>query len=74
MRAWKCGLLAFIYCVPSLVLANPINITVDYSPNQYAFTARSVGGGRYDTTVPIAAGVEELSVAVGIVYELKPPR
>jgi uncharacterized protein YggE len=54
-----------------MALGMPVSIEVDYSPQQYSFMARSVSGGRYDTTVPIAPGTEELAVAVGVVYELK---
>lgn len=57
-----------------MALGLPVSIEVDYSPQQYSFVARSNVGSRYDTTVPIAPGMEELAVAVGVVYELKPPK
>jgi hypothetical protein len=34
--------------------------------------ARSIASEKYETTVPIAPGMEELTSAVGVVYELKP--
>ena len=57
-----------------MALGQPVSIEVDYSPRQYSFEARSNVVSKYDTTVPIAPGTEELAVGIGIVYELKPSK
>ncbi|HEY2156837.1 MAG TPA: SIMPL domain-containing protein [Isosphaeraceae bacterium] len=55
-----------------MALGAPVSIEVDYSAPQYSFMARSIASEKYETTVPIAPGMEELTSAVGVVYELKP--
>lgn len=57
-----------------MTLGMPVSIEVDFSTQNYSFTARSIDGNRNDAAVPISPGTEELSVTIGVVYELKLPK
>src|SRR5262245_31361916 len=58
----------------AMTLGPPLSIEVDDSPSYGGGRFNALPPPRYERTVPIAAGVEQFRVAVGVVYELKPPK